>query len=268
MPEKITIYIPVYNGANYIDRAIDSVLKQTYKNISLIISDNCSTDETVSIVNSYLDDKRITLFRQPFNLGMVKQGNFLLGKISTKYCMGLCHDDFIYDDKALEMAVEILDNNDRISVVYSDMMFVDKSGMPIVKNKYNFQGLTPGDIVAKKSIINCRNLYSIPLLLRTKSFDGFKFTEGFYHTLDLDFSISISKGNQIYYIPKTLVALRFHKNNNTAKDYSGFIEEFKQLASKHNIELSKAERFQMEFNHRITVFKKNLFYFYLDKIRR
>ena len=148
------------------------------------------------------------------------------------------------------------------------MMFVDAQGKPITQNKYKFKGFTSGDDVARKSIISCRNLYSIPLLIRTSSIKGFRYTEGFYHTSDVDFSISISKRNQIYYIPKSLLALRFHGDNNTARNYSKFIEEFKLLAIKHNIKLSKSELLQMKINHLITVLKKDLFYFYLDNFRR
>jgi glycosyltransferase involved in cell wall biosynthesis len=267
MSARITIYLPVYNGANFIECAIKSILRQTYNNILLIISDNSSTDETVSIVSKYLYDERITLVRQPYNVGMIKNGNDGLDRIETDYFMFIAHDDYFYDDKALEMAVEILEKNKNIQAVYSYMMFVDSHGKTITQNKYKYNGLTSGDVVARKSIISCRNLYSIPLLIRTSSIKGFRYTDGFYHTSDIDFSISISKGNSIYYIPKPLPALRFHKNNNTARNYSKTIEEFKRLASKHNIELSKAELLQMIINHLITVFKKNLFYFYLDNIR-
>ena len=268
MSSKITIYIPVYNGANFIECAIKSILRQTYNNFLLMISDNSSTDETVSIVNKYLFDERITLIKQPYNVGMLKNGNDGLDRIKTDYFMFIAHDDFIYDDSALEIGIEILEKNKNISAVYSYMMFVDERGKPIAQNKYKFNGLTSGDIVAKNTIISCRNLYSIPLLIRTSSIKGFRYTEGFYHTSDVDFSISVSKGNQIYYVQKPLVALRFHGNNNTARNYSRFIEEFKRLAIKHNVKLSKTDLIKMNIHHLITVFKKHLFYFYLDNIRR
>ena len=268
MSTQITIYLPVYNGANYIEYAIKSILRQTHADFSLIISDNCSTDETVSIVSKYLHDERIQLIKQPYNVGMIKNGNDGLDIIKTKYFMMLAHDDYFYDDNALKMAIVILENNENISAVYSNMFFVDERGNSILQNKYEFKGLTSGDDVAKKSIISCRNLYSIPLLIRTISIKGFRYTEGFYHSSDVDFSISISKGNQIYYIPKPILALRFHKNNNTARDYLKFIEEFKRLAIKHDIKLSRTELLQMNINNLITVFKKHLFYFYLDNVRR
>lgn len=268
MSEIITIYMPVYNGELFIENAINSILKQSYQNIKILISNNHSTDNTIAKIEKFLDDKRIELHNQPRNLGMLGNGDYCLSRINTKYFMGLNHDDFFHDENALKDALEIIENNENIAAVFCSMFFVDGLGKKILENKYYFDGLTSGDAVAQKSIIKCRNLYSIPLLIRTSAIKGFRYTDGFYHTSDVDFAISLSKGKQIYYIAKPLLALRFHANNSTARDYSNFIDEFKRLAKKHNINLTKTERMQMNINHLTTVFKKNLFYFYLDNIRR
>ena len=266
--KKISIYMPVYNGANYIQCAIESILRQTYKDLSLIISDNCSTDETVSIISKYLSDERVTLFKQPYNVGMLKNGNAVFDRVKTEYFMIICHDDYFYDNNALETGIKILEENKNIPAVYSNMMFVDQHGKPIMQRKFKYSGLISGNTVGKESIISCRNLYSLPLLIRTSSTQGYKFIEEYSLTGDVDFSMFISKGKQIYYIPKPLIALRFHGANNTARDYSRFIEQFKRIAIKHDIKLSKSEQLQMNINNLITVFKKHLFYFYLDNIRR
>lgn len=270
MSAKITIYIPVYNGADYIQYLIDSVLSQTYQNISLVISDNCSTDDTVSKVSPYLSDKRVELIKQPFNVGMLKNFNDCLDKAKTDYFMVMSHDDFFYDDRALEIGVEILERNKNIPAVYSYMMFVDEKGRPIKENKYKyeFHGLTSGDFVAKKSIISCRNLFGIPLLIRTMSSKKIRYSNDYYYSSDVDFSISLTKQNQIYYIPEPLLAIRFHRNNATARNYSKFLPEFKKLAIKHHIKLSKFDHMQMYLNNYLTVIQKYLFYFYLDKIRK
>lgn len=268
MSSKITICIPVYNGANYIKCAIDSVLGQTYKNMSLVISDNCSTDETVSIVSEYLNDERITLIRQPHNMGGLNNWNDCLDKIKTDYFMFTCHDDCFVDETALEKGFRLLEENKNVPAVYCSTMFIDENGKPIMQRKAKFSGLTSGDMVARKSIISCRNLYGVPLLIRTSMIKDFRYAEGYYYTGDVYFSIFLSKGYPIYYVPQPLLAIRFHRDNNTARNYSKIIDEFKRMAIKYNIKLSKSELIQMQFNHWLTVIKKGLFYFYLDNIRR
>jgi len=52
---KVTVFMPVYNAGKYLEEAISSILNQTYKDFELLIIDNCSTDNSVSIVESYND---------------------------------------------------------------------------------------------------------------------------------------------------------------------------------------------------------------------
>lgn len=66
----VTVAIPVYNGERFIKQAIDSVLNQTYKDFVLKIFDNCSTDCTSKIINSF-NDKRIKYVKNKNNIGML-----------------------------------------------------------------------------------------------------------------------------------------------------------------------------------------------------
>lgn len=64
MKQLVSIIMPVYNGEKTIEKAIRSVLSQTYENFELIVIDDNSTDDTAKIVNSFLDiDKRIILIK-------------------------------------------------------------------------------------------------------------------------------------------------------------------------------------------------------------
>lgn len=67
----VSVIMPVYNGELSIDKAISSVLKQSYRHVELIIVDDCSTDGTLGIIQSYaLDDDRITLLTNKDNVGV------------------------------------------------------------------------------------------------------------------------------------------------------------------------------------------------------
>ena len=79
MEENIDILLATYNGEKYIKEQIESILNQTYKNINLIISDDCSTDNTRKILTEYTQkDKRITVYFQNENQGYIKNFEFLL----------------------------------------------------------------------------------------------------------------------------------------------------------------------------------------------
>ena len=73
MQETIDVLLATYNGEKYIKEQIDSILNQSYKNIRLIISDDCSKDKTQEILKEYeKKDNRIELHIQEKNLGVVK----------------------------------------------------------------------------------------------------------------------------------------------------------------------------------------------------
>jgi glycosyltransferase involved in cell wall biosynthesis len=83
MPE-VSIIVPAYNEENYIERLIESVLKQTFKDFELIIIDDCSTDRTSQIIKSY-NDSRIRYLRNDTNFGVSKSRNIGIDHAGGEY---------------------------------------------------------------------------------------------------------------------------------------------------------------------------------------
>jgi glycosyltransferase involved in cell wall biosynthesis len=123
---KVSVCIPVYNGAAYIGEAIESVLRQTFEDFSLIVSDNCSTDNTSEIVNSF-SDSRITYVRNAENLGLVGNANRCLQLSDGEYICILHHDDIMLPDN-LQHKVRVLDENPQVGLVHSNLFVTDASG--------------------------------------------------------------------------------------------------------------------------------------------
>ena len=90
----VCIGLPVYNGGNLISQAIESILSQDFQDIELIISDNCSTDNTEEVCLKYQKmDKRIKYHRLEENLGIEPNFKNVLGLSSAPYFMWASHDD-------------------------------------------------------------------------------------------------------------------------------------------------------------------------------
>lgn len=120
----VTIGIPNYNRPNELKKAIDSAIKQTYSNIEIIISDNCSPDPAVEdLCKKYVEnDNRIKYHRQNENIGMAKNGEFVLNKASGEYFMWCMDDDWLsfnYIEKSLQFLVDHPDH----SIVFGEMNF-------------------------------------------------------------------------------------------------------------------------------------------------
>lgn len=107
---KVSIVIPVYNGADYVGEAIDSALRQTYKNLEIIVVNDGSTDDgaTEKIALSYGD--KITYYRKE-NGGVSSALNYGIEKMTGEYFSWLSHDDK-YEPEKVENAVVALQEND------------------------------------------------------------------------------------------------------------------------------------------------------------
>jgi len=108
---KISIGLPVYNGAKTIEKCINSLLSQTFQDFELIISDNASDDDSGKICKEFsLKDSRIKYIRQKNNIGAAKNFEFVLEQASGKYFMFIGCDDWI-SSKFLEVNLSFLESN-------------------------------------------------------------------------------------------------------------------------------------------------------------
>ena len=108
MKEKISIITASYNAERFIKNTIESVLKQTYQNWEMIIIDDCSSDNTESIVNRYVElDKRIKFFKLEKNSGAAIARNLGINKANGEFIAFLDSDD-LWDENKLEKQIEFM----------------------------------------------------------------------------------------------------------------------------------------------------------------
>ena len=109
----MTIGLPVYNGGAQIEVALDSILKQTYPNIQVVISDNASTDDTREVCEHFCaQDPRFHYFRQPVNTGPTSNFQVVLDRAEGEFFMWLGHDDWLSENYIEECAKALFENPD------------------------------------------------------------------------------------------------------------------------------------------------------------
>lgn len=268
MKPLITVVIPVRNGAEFIEKAVSSVLSQTTISFQIIVSDNGSSDDTTSLLAKYADDSRVRIVRQTEQFDMFAHFNKCLEMVETKYFMMLHHDDFLYDVSALEQALAIIEKSPSLSTVYCDLVYVDNVGRLINHRKFNRKEIVDANVIAKQSVLSTRNLFGIPLLIRSKSIRGVRYDNKLTYAADLDFSILISKCGEIFYIQKPLIAYRIHGANASVSLFRLAFDQMKQIASKHAISINLPERTRMYVNAWMVALQKWLYFQYLDKVRK
>ncbi|MDR4506256.1 MAG: glycosyltransferase family 2 protein [Candidatus Scalindua sp.] len=134
----ITIAIPTYNRADgYLRQAITCAVKQTYPNIEIIIADNCSTDNTETVVKNF-NDSRIRYFRHETNIGPIKNTNFCLDVASGNYFL-LLHDDDSIDDDFVESCMKAANHSTDIGLIRTGVRRIDSQGK-ILGGRLNMAG--------------------------------------------------------------------------------------------------------------------------------
>ncbi len=124
----VTIAIPMYNEEKYISSTIESAINQSYKNIKIIISDNCSTDKSFDIASDYADKyKNIELVRQKQTIGIIENFKYPLSITNSKYFMWLGAHDII-SKGYIEDAVNVLESTQTNVLVYPGGVTIDENG--------------------------------------------------------------------------------------------------------------------------------------------
>jgi len=114
MNVKLSIGLPVYNGELFIERAIESILAQTFTDFELIISDNASTDSTQEICQNFSKmDNRIRIFKQEKNIGIHRNFYFLLSQAKGEYFAWAAVDDYL-DKDFMEKNLKVLESHNSI----------------------------------------------------------------------------------------------------------------------------------------------------------
>ncbi|GAB4366792.1 MAG: hypothetical protein Kow00121_04470 [Elainellaceae cyanobacterium] len=136
----VTIGIPTYNRANgYLKLALGSALAQTYPNLEIIVSDNCSTDNTQSLVESYADP-RVKYVKQDPQVSANENFNACLNTANGEYFL-LLHDDDLIDADFVETCMRQANYRTDYGVIRTGTRRIDANGNTISENKNRVGGL-------------------------------------------------------------------------------------------------------------------------------
>ena len=222
---KVSIIIPCYNQAKFLVETINSVLNQTYDNIEIVIVDDCSTDNSKDIINDYLlKYKNIKFYQNKTNKGVIYSRNFAIENCEGEYILPLDGDDLI-EPTYIQKAVEILNKNKNIGIVYCKADFIG------AKN-----GLWNLPLYDKKNIIYENCIFNSALFRKTDFIKAGKYKPEMekFGSEDWDLWLSIIElGCEVYRIDEVLFHYRKHnlssrtqncyiKNQNDAIDMLKF----------------------------------------------
>ena len=218
----ISVIMPVYNGEKYLKQSIESVIQQTYKDWELIIVNDCSTDNSRNIMQSYADtDSRIRIVDNGSNLKLPRSLNAGFREARGKY-LTWTSDDNMYKPNVLEELSRYLDYNSEIGFVYSDMDVVDAS--------LNFIGeqSLESDRLLYADCIGASFMYRKEVIDKVGEYDPDMFL-----VEDYEYWIRVSKKFKIGHINKNLYIYRVHDNSLTGTRKKDINKQLYRLRKRH-----------------------------------
>ena len=199
--------MPVYNGATYLNEAIDSILNQTFNNFEFIIIDDASTDDSVGIIKSY-DSSRIRLVENKKNVGQSATLNKGLSLAKGKYIARMDQDDISMPER-LERQSKFMKDNPGVDVVGTWLQLM---------GKYNeiFELETKSEDI-KMNLLTNENLAHPTVMIRKRTLVKYdlNYNPAYSVAQDYDLWVRMFDFCSFANIPEALIKYRMHDNQNS-----------------------------------------------------
>jgi glycosyltransferase involved in cell wall biosynthesis len=206
---RLSIGLAVYNGENFLAESLDALLGQSYDNFELIISDNASTDGTAGICRRYeKQDARIRYFRQPRNIGLAPNHNFVFEQARGELFKWASHDD-LYARDLLKRCVDALDENPHVVLAHSWTALIDGSGALLELMEYPLTTASPRAPERFRSMLFANGGDDVYGVVRA---DVLRQTplHGSHHNADRTITTDLALLGPFYQVPEWLYFRRDH----------------------------------------------------------
>lgn len=235
---KVSVIMPTYNRRNVIDKAIDSVLNQTFSNYELIICDDGSTDNTELFVKSkyekFLNDDKIVYIKQG-NFGVSKARNTALENANGDLIAYLDSDN-IWKPTYLEKMVSVFNEKD-CNTAYCSIKVNDKDAF------YGKQQFIRNEEYDRKKLLNA-NFIDLNVFMHKKVlyYQMGGFNETLSSMVDWDLILRYTRFNEPYHLKETLVEYYLDKNLNNITYTVNHHDDYVKLLKSHSIEKLKGQK--------------------------
>lgn len=207
---KISVILPVYNGMQFLQQSVESVLNQDIQNFDFLICDDCSTDESYQYLQS-LKDERIKLFRNSENKGLFPTLNFLIKQTKTELIHLWAQDDIMMSN-CLRETVAFHGQFPNVNFSFSRLQGIDANNKIIrVPNTFPHKTLSPEGHAISSILYGSisGNIANVCLVKKSVEVAGL-FNEQMKYVGDFDMWCKLSKDQPVGMNGKILVNVRQH----------------------------------------------------------
>jgi glycosyltransferase involved in cell wall biosynthesis len=197
---KFSIVMSNYNKAKFIGRAIESVLAQTFVDWEIIIVDDCSTDNSVDVINRYLNDSRIRLLRHPVNMGCTAALKTAIAAVGSEF-FGVLDSDDCLTPQAVEIMYHHHVNSPDCGLIYSQFAYCDENLTP---RSLGFSAqIPPGQTALDLNAVSHFKTFKLSDYLKTSGYD-----ENILYAEDMDIIYKMEEIAGLKFVDKCLYLYR------------------------------------------------------------
>jgi len=209
---RVSVVVPSYNNASFIEATMDSILAQTYRDFELVVADHSSTDGTWQRLQRYAADPRVRLLRTETGGGAPRNWEAVTTAARGELLKLVCGDDLIYPD-CLASQVEAMDANPSVDLVSARRDLIDARGGIVMAGR-GLAGLTgrvPGRAAARRTVVAGSNIFGEPacVLIRRRSLqDAGGWNGRLPYVIDEATYVQVLLGGDFLGIDRSLAAFR------------------------------------------------------------
>ena len=209
---KVTVRMPAYNHADFVEQAVLSIINQTYQDFELIVIDDGSTDRTPQILERLSQEHGFHFERQE-NMGLTKTLNKITLMARGKYLADCASDDAMPLNR-LELQVQALDDHPECDVVYGEVDYINGEGELIAERNMHPQVLPSGDIY---DLVIKRGIFFKPgtQMIRMSVFDSVGLYDENLLVEDFDWGLRAAKKHKFYPLQAPCLLYRIHEDQFT-----------------------------------------------------
>jgi glycosyltransferase involved in cell wall biosynthesis len=131
----VSVIMPAYNAEKTLERAVNSILGQTYTNLELLIVDDCSSDSTYRMAEGFLKDKRVKLLKNENNLGYLESSNLLFKETKGDFITFMDADDWSSPER-IRKFLQAFEKDPELACLGSDVIKTSYEGEPVEKMRF------------------------------------------------------------------------------------------------------------------------------------
>ena len=211
----VSICVPTANRASYLRESLRSIRAQDYEPLEILISDNCSDDDTQEICEkAAAEDSRIRYIRQPQPLGLYGNHNFCI-EASRGELLCLFHDDDDRDPTIVRAYVDFMAAHPEVGVVSCDWDLIDDDGRWIGARDHRVPEVTPGLTFIERTMVAGRSSVGCPgAMIRRAALEDIRFDEkGAIGFGDFVVWFQIAERHAVGHVNRRLWRYRIHKKS-------------------------------------------------------